>query len=92
MINHFCKVPLWEASTTLAAVAQGYTPADTVIRNGTLVNVCTHELQESVDVAISKGRIALVGDASHCIGENTQVIDATGTYICLLYTSDAADE
>lgn len=81
MINHFCKVPLWEASTTLAAVAQGYTPADTVIRNGTLVNVCTHELQESVDVAISKGRIALVGDASHCIGENTQVIDATGTYI-----------
>ena len=81
MINHFCKVPLWEASSTLAAVAQGRIPADVVIQNGTLVNVCTHELLEAVDVAISKGRIALVGDASHCIGEGTLVIDATGTYI-----------
>ncbi len=81
MINHFCKTPLWEAGPTLAAVAQGRVPADTVIKNGTLVNVCTHELLESIDVAISKGRIALVGDASHCIGEGTEVIDATGTYI-----------
>ena len=81
MINHFCKTPLWEAGATLAAVAQGRVPAETVIRNGTLVNVCTHELQEGVDVAISKGRIALVGDASHCIGESTRVIDAQGAYI-----------
>ena len=56
MINRFCKTPLWEASATLAAVAQGHTPADTVIRDGTLVNVCTHELQEHMDVAISMGR------------------------------------
>ena len=48
MINRFCKTPLWEASATLAAVAQGHTPADTVIRDGTLVNVCTHELQLSL--------------------------------------------
>lgn len=81
MINHFCKTPLWEASPILAAVAQGRTPAEIVIRNGTLVNVCTHELQESIDVAISQGRIALVGDASHCIGEGTEVIDAAGAYI-----------
>ena len=81
MINRFCKTPLWEASATLAAVAQGHNPADTVIRDGTLVNVCTHELQEHMDVAISMGRIALVGDASHCIGENTQVIDAHGAAI-----------
>lgn len=81
MINHFCKTPLWEAGATLAAVAQGRVPAEAVIRNGTLVNVCTHELQEGVDVAISKGRIALVGNASHCIGESTRVIDAQGAYI-----------
>lgn len=81
MINRFCKTPLWEASATLAAVAQGHTPADTVIRDVTLVNVCTHELQEHMDVAISMGRIALVGDASHCIGENTHIIDACGAAI-----------
>lgn len=81
MINHFCKVPLWEASPKLAAVAQGHVPADVVIRNSTLVNVCTHELQPAVDVAISQGRIALVGDASHCIGDQTKVIDASGTYL-----------
>ncbi len=81
MINHFCRTPLWEASRTLAAVAQGKVPADTVIRHATLVNVCTHELQENVDVAISQGRIALVGDASHCIGGETQVIEAGGQYL-----------
>lgn len=81
MINHFCRVPLWEAGKTLSAVAQGRIPADTVIRGAVLVNVCTHELQEHVDVAISQGRIALVGDASHCIGERTEVIDASGAYI-----------
>ena len=81
MINHFCRVPLWEAGQTLSAVAQGRIPADTVIRGAVLVNVCTHELQEHVDVAISQGRIALVGDASHCIGERTEVIDASGAYI-----------
>ena len=59
MINHFCRTPLWEASRTLAAVAQGKEPADTVIRHATLVNVCTHELQENIDVAIAQGRIAL---------------------------------
>ena len=45
MHNHFCKHPLWEVTQTLAAVAQGRQPADTVIRGGTLVNVCTAELQ-----------------------------------------------
>ncbi len=81
MLNHFCKKPLWEVSQTLSAVAGGSKPADTVIRNGKLVNVCTAEILEGLDIAISEGRIALVGDASHCIGENTKVIDAKGQYI-----------
>ncbi|MCI8504645.1 MAG: adenine deaminase [Lachnospiraceae bacterium] len=81
MINTFCKQPLWEVSQTLAAVAGGATPADMVITGARLVNVCTHEIQENISVAISCGRIALVGDAAHCIGPDTTVIDAKGQYL-----------
>ena len=81
MLNHFCKTPLWEASRTLVDVAQGRKPADTVIKGATLVNVCTHEFIENTDVAIVMGRIAMVGDCSHCIGDNTKVIDAKGKYL-----------
>ena len=82
MINrHFCKKPLWECTQELAAVAQGRTPADVVITNARLVNVCTAEIQEGVDVAIAVGRIAYIGHADYCIGANTQVIDAHGAFI-----------
>ncbi len=81
MYNKFCKKQLWECSRELSAVAMGTLPAETVIRDATLVNVCTRELMEHTDVAIHSGRIALVGDGSHCIGEKTQIIDAQGTYI-----------
>lgn len=65
----FCKTQLWECSRTLSDVAMGRKPAETVIRNARLVNVCTHEILDNTDVAISCGRIALVGDAAHCIGK-----------------------
>lgn len=81
MINTFCASPLWECSQTLAAVAQGREPAETVICNAKLINVCTGEILPDMDVAIAAGRIALVGDVKHCIGENTTVIDAKGQYI-----------
>lgn len=81
MINNFCKKPLWECSKMLVAVAQGQKPADTVIRGAKLVNVCTAEIQDDIDVAITQGRIAYLGDADHCIGEKTQVIEADGQYI-----------
>ncbi|MEG1240923.1 MAG: adenine deaminase, partial [Oscillospiraceae bacterium] len=69
MHNHFCKSPLWEVSKTLAAVAQGTRFADLVLRNATLVNVCTGELQHPISVAVASGRIAYVGeDATHCVG------------------------
>ena len=81
MINKFCKMPLWECSQTLSAVAGGAAPAELVIKNAKLVNVCTKEIQENISVAVACGRIALVGDAEHCIGPDTQVIDAQGQYL-----------
>ncbi|KGO13076.1 adenine deaminase [Clostridium botulinum] len=81
MFNKFNTKPLWEVSKTLSSVAQGFEPADMVIINSRLINVCTREVIENTDVAVSCGRIALVGDAKHCIGKNTEVIDAKGQYI-----------
>lgn len=81
MLNKFCKKPLYEVTRTMARVAMGVQKAETVIKNARLVNVCTAEIQEGIDVAIAEGRIALVGDASHCIGLETKVIDAGGQYI-----------
>ena len=81
MINKFCKKPLWECTMKLAQVATGAAKADLVIKNARLVNVCTHEILENISAAIAEGRIALVGDASHCIGENTCVIDAENRYL-----------
>ena len=77
----FCKKQLWECTSALANVAQGRQSAETVIRNARLVNVCTREILENVDVAIACGRIALVGDTSHCIGKSTKIIDAGGQLI-----------
>ena len=81
MLNKFCKKPLYEITRKMANVAMGAEKADMVIKNARLVNVCTAEIQEGIDVAITEGRIALVGDAAHCIGDNTKIIDATGQYI-----------
>ncbi|MEG1098091.1 MAG: adenine deaminase [Raoultibacter sp.] len=82
MINTFCKVPQSQCGATLAAVAQGRTPAATVITHARLINVCTAEIQEDITVAIACGRIAYVGgDGAQCIGEGTRVIDAEGAFI-----------
>lgn len=82
MINTFCKTPLWECSQTLAKVASGIEKAELVIKNVKLINVCTREILENIDVAVSCGRIAYVGaNADYCIGENTQVVDGTGKYL-----------
>lgn len=81
MINHFCKKPLWEVSRVLSDVAMGRRGADLVIRDATLVNVCTKELLPHVDVAVAEGRIAMVGDCEHCISSETTVVDACGKYL-----------
>ena len=81
MLNRFCKKPLYEVTAALAKVAMGAEKAALVIKNARLVNVCTCEIQEGIDVAVAEGRIALVGNADHCIGGQTVVIDAAGQYI-----------
>ncbi len=66
----------------LIDVAMGRAPADTVIRNGRWVSVQSGEIIPGTDVALKAGRVAYVGpDASHTIGEGTQVIEAEGRYL-----------
>ncbi|MDR2174492.1 MAG: adenine deaminase [Synergistaceae bacterium] len=71
---------LKDITKKLSAVAMGREPAETVIKNTRLVNVNTGEILENTDIAVACGRIALVGDASHAIGEGTEVVDAAGMY------------
>ncbi|SIS86852.1 adenine deaminase [Phaeovulum vinaykumarii] len=71
-----------EAAPRLIAVAAGREAADLVIRGGRLVNVHTREVLDGWQVAVAEGRFAYVGpDAGHCIGPQTQVIEAEGRYL-----------
>ena len=66
----------------LVDVAMGREKADLVIRNGKWVCVQSGEIIPGTDVAVSKDRIAYVGeDASHTIGESTQIIEAEEKYL-----------
>jgi adenine deaminase len=66
----------------LVDVAMGRAPADLVIRKGRWVCVQSGEILENSDLAILAERIAYVGpDASHTIGENTEIIDAEDSYL-----------
>ena len=75
--------PTWaDVAPDLVNTAAGRNPADTVIKGGIWINVHTREALPDHDIAITAGRIAFVGpDASHCIGENTQIIKANGRYM-----------
>lgn len=53
MINKFCKTPLYMCSTTLVDVAMGRKPADLVIKNARLINVCTREILDGMSVAVA---------------------------------------
>ncbi|MGL4947904.1 MAG: adenine deaminase [Mycoplasma sp.] len=64
----------------LSMTAKGILKADVVIKNINLVNVCTHEIMNNIDIAIKGKKICLVGDASHTIGEETIVYDGTNKY------------
>ena len=71
-----------DCAPDLVAVAAGRKPADLVIRGGRLVNVQSREVLDGWDVAIAEGRFAYVGpDASHCTGNDTEVIEAEGRYL-----------
>ena len=71
-----------QSAPRLVAVAAGRATADLVIKGGTWVNVHTRECLENHDLAIADGRFAYCGpDADHCIGPDTEVIDAQGRYM-----------
>lgn len=69
-------------SKKLVDVAMGRVPAALVVKNAKWVCVQTGEMIDNTSVAISDHRIAFVGEnADHCIGKNTQVIDAQHKYL-----------
>ena len=66
----------------LNSVAMGDKPADIILKNCSLVNVYTNEIQEKIQIAIKKDRIAYVGpNASHAKGPTTKVIDVKNRYV-----------
>ena len=74
--------PLSELTRVLVDVAMGRRPADLVIRDGSWVNVCSGEIIDHTDIAVSAGRIAYCGpDAAAMIGDNTKVVEAHGRYL-----------
>jgi adenine deaminase len=64
----------------LLEVALGRTQADHAILGGRVVNVHTGEIYEA-DVAVAGSEIALVGDASECVGPDTKVLRARDRYV-----------
>ena len=67
-------------SVLLTDVATGRKKADLVVKGISLVNVNTGEVLPGTDIAVAGDRIALVGDASHTIGEKTTVVEGGGLY------------
>jgi adenine deaminase len=83
MKSLYDRVPRHLITRDLAAVAMGKKPADLIIKNGRLVDVCTARIRNHTDVAVYKGYIALVGDASHVMSDaDTRVVEASGRYLC----------
>ncbi len=79
----YTPFPSWpDTAPRLIAVAAGREAADLVIRGGVWINVHSRETLPDHDVAIAAGRVAFVGpDAAHCIGPETQIIEAHGRYL-----------
>jgi len=78
----FSREVLADMVPNLVATARGDLPATLVIRNGKLVNVCSGEILDGIDIAVQGSRIAYVGsDCSHTIGEHTMILDVEGSYV-----------
>lgn len=76
------KEAISQRTRTLVDVSMGRVPADLVIRNGRWVCVQSGEIIPATDIAVKSGRIAFVGpDASHTVGEATQILEAEGKYL-----------
>ncbi len=83
LMTHSTLFPTWpDVAADLIAVAAGRSFADLVITGGKIVNVHTREVLDGWQIAIVKGRFAYVGpDATHCVGPDTDIIDAAGRYV-----------
>jgi adenine deaminase len=67
----------------LLDVAQGSAPADTVIRNGKLVNVFTDSVEDNVAIIIKDGRVVSIEeDKRKTSFAGAKEIDAEGAYLC----------
>ncbi len=76
------RIPLDHITKELAGVAMGRIPADLILKNGTLVDVCTARMVPHTDIAVYRGYIALVGNADHVAGdEKTRVVEVEGKYL-----------
>jgi len=65
------------------SVAIGDSHADLVLKNCSLINVYTKEIQEKIQISIKNDRIAFVGeDASHTIGPKTKTLDVKNKFVC----------
>lgn len=62
-------------------VARGCEAADMYIHGGMVANVYSGEYLPA-NVAIKNGRIAYLGMSEEAVGVNTEMIDATGKYLC----------
>ena len=70
-----------ESAARLVAVAAGREAADLVLRGCKWVNVHSREILDKHDIAVACGRFAYCGpDAAHCIGAETEVLDADGLF------------
>jgi len=70
-----------EEYKNLIQVPLGKAKADKVITNAKLINVYTGKIQSGLNVAIKGSRIAYVGTSNNMVGEETEVIDATGLFL-----------
>tara|TARA_Y100000590_G_scaffold79954_1_gene88776 strand:+ start:319 stop:2091 length:1773 start_codon:yes stop_codon:yes gene_type:complete len=65
------------------SVAVGDSKADLILKNCSLINVYTREIQEKIQISIINDRIAFVGDdASHAMGSKTKVLDVKNKFVC----------
>ncbi len=81
---YFARAQIASVSNTRSLIkgALGKIKADLVVRNGSLVNVYSGEILDGYSVAIKGEKIVYVGkDASHAVGERTEVIEASGKVI-----------
>lgn len=73
---------LSEVTRLLVDTAMGRAKADLVVRDASLVNVNSGEIIDHQDIAVKGDRIAAVGKADHTVGQDTEILDAKGKWIC----------